>query len=63
LQISAATERWRAPGRHLATKATEVLPMKSNRGASDDYHINLKLILYRPASANAPAAVGRAVFY
>jgi len=65
MQISAATERWRAPGRDLATKATEVLPMKSNRGASDDYHINLKLILCRPASADAPApaAVGGAVFY
>jgi hypothetical protein len=33
--------RWRAPGRDLATKATEVLPMKSNRGASDDYHITI----------------------
>jgi hypothetical protein len=41
MQISAATERWRAPGRDLATKATEVLPMKSNRGASDDYRITI----------------------
>jgi hypothetical protein len=41
MQISAATERWRAPGRDLATKATEVLPMKSNRGASDDDHITI----------------------
>jgi hypothetical protein len=43
VQITPATERWRAPGRDLATKATEVLPMKSNKGASDGCHINLKL--------------------
>jgi hypothetical protein len=41
MQISAATERWRAPGRDLAIKATGVLPMKSNRSASDDYHITI----------------------
>jgi hypothetical protein len=41
MQITAATERWRAPGRDLATKATEALPMKSNRGASDDYRITI----------------------